>query len=132
MQFAHRRKKPTTEERLARWSTSLLGSSIVLFVVFFTLGITIAAQSNWSPLAVACLSIYVAQFYFLGRIGKYESRQRLRIWLLSLLGHIFLFGAVLSVVGKPSLAFVVLLPEAASGIIHMAAISLELKTLRAA
>ena len=132
MQFAPRSKKLTTEERMARWSIGLLGSSIVIVAVLVALAFTIATKSVWLPLAAACLSVYVAQFYYLGSIGKYEPRQRFHIWQLSLLGHFLLFGVVLWVVGKPSVALVVLLPEAVSAAIHLVAISHALKALRAA
>jgi hypothetical protein len=132
MQFAPKRKKPTTEERMARWSIGLLGGSIVIVAVLVALAFTVATKSNWLPLAAACLCTYVAQFYYLGSIGKYEPKQRLHIWQLSLLGHFFLYGVVLWVVGEPSVALVVLLPEAASGAIHLVAISHAVKASRAA
>lgn len=132
MQFVPRRNTPTTEERMAKWSIGLLGSSIVIVAVLAALAFTIATKSIWFALAAACLSVYVAQFYYLGSIGKYEPRQRLHIWQLSLLGHLLLFGLVLWVVGEPSVALAVLLPEAASGAIHLVAISHAFKALRAA
>lgn len=132
MQFLPRPKAPTMEERMARWCVGLLGGSIVVLAVSVALAFAIATRSIWLVLAAACLSVYVSQFYFLGSIGKYESRKRLRIWLFSLIGHLFVFGAVLFVVDDPSLALVLLLPEAASGAIHLVAISHAFKTFRAA
>lgn len=132
MQFVPRHKAPAMEERMAKWCVGLLGGSIVVLAVAVALAFAIATRSIWLVLAAACLGVYVAQFYYLSSIGKYESRQRLRIWLSSLFGHLLVFGAVLYVVGEPSLALVLLLPEAASGAIHLVAISYAFKTFRAA
>jgi hypothetical protein len=119
MQFTTPRTEPTLEERLARWSISFLGGSVAILAVFLTLAFAMATHSVWAFLALACLAIYVAQFYYLGSIGKYAPRRRLRIWQLSLLGHLVLFGVVLRVVSDPSVAMVVLLPEAASFAFHL-------------
>lgn len=113
------RKEPALEEHLARWSITFLGGSVAILAMFLAVAYTLATQSAWVVLAVACLGVFVAQFYFLGSIGKYAPRQRLYIWQLSLLGHILLFGAVLSVVRDPTVALLVLLPEALSFAIHL-------------
>lgn len=99
-----------------------LGGSVVILAVFLALAFTIATKSVWVFLAVACVGVYVAQFYYLGCIGRYGPRRRLHIWQLSLLGHIVLFGVVLWVVGDPSVALFVLLPEAISFAIHLVGI----------
>jgi hypothetical protein len=96
-----------------------LGGSVVILAAIIALAITIANKSTWVVAAAACLAIYTAQFHYLRSIGKYEARQRLQIWQLSLLGHIVLFAAVLWIVGKPSIALVLLLPEVASCLIHL-------------
>lgn len=122
MQFTNRRKKPTLEEQLAKWSMGFLGGSVAILAVFLALAFTIATRSAWVVLAVACLCVYVTQFYFLGTIGRYEPRRRLRIWQLSILGHIVLFGMVLWFVRDPALALLVLLPEALSFTTHLVGI----------
>ena len=119
MQFITPIKKPTLEERLAKWSMGFLGGSIAILAVFLALAFTLATQSVLVVLALACLGIYVAQLYYLGTIGRYAPRRRLRIWQLSLVGHMALFGGVLWVVGNPSVALLVLLPEAASFVVHL-------------
>ena len=119
MQFTTPIKKPTLEERLAKWSMGFLGGSITILAVFLALAFTLATQSVWVVLALVCLGVYVAQFYYLGSIGRYAPRRRLRIWQLSLVGHMALFGGVMWVVGNPSVALLVLLPEAASFVIHL-------------
>ena len=113
------RKEPTYEVRLAKWSMGFLGGSVAILAVFLALAFTLATQSVWVVLALACLGIYVAQLYYLGTIGRYAPRRRLRTWQLSLLGHVVLFGVVLWVMGNPSVALLVLLPEAASFVIHL-------------
>jgi hypothetical protein len=132
MQFAPRQRKPTLEERLAGWAIGLMGGSIVMVAALVTFAFTISARSAWAALAIACVSVYAAQFYFLSSIGKYEPRRRLHVWQLSLLGHILLFGVVLWAVGNPSLALVVLLPETASFAIHLLGIHHVHKALQAA
>ncbi len=119
MLFTTPQKKATHEERLARLSMGFLGGSGVIVAVFVALAFTIATKSVWIVLAVACLVVYVAQFYYLGSIGRYAPKRRLQIWQLSLLGHMVLFGLVLWVIGDPSIALVVLLPEAVSFAIHL-------------
>lgn len=99
-----------------------VGASIAILAAFLTLAFSIATQSAWVFLALACLGVFVAQFYYLGSIGRYAPKQRLRIWQLSLLGHVVLFAVVLWVVGNPSVALLVLLPEAASFVIHLVGI----------
>ena len=122
MQFKTPTKKPTLEERLAKWSMGFLGGSIAILAVFLALAFTLATQSVWVVLALVCLGVYVAQLYYLGTIGRYAPRRRLRIWQLSLLGHVALFAVVLWVIGNPSVALLVLLPEAASFVIHLVGI----------
>lgn len=120
------------EVRLARLSMGFLGGSVVILGVFLALAFTIATKSVWSVLAVACLGVYLAQFYYLGAIGRYEPRRRIRIWQLSLLGHIVPFGVVLWVVGEPSVALGVLLPEVVSFVIHLFGIRRAFKASQAA
>jgi hypothetical protein len=119
MQFTLPRKNPALESRLARWSLGFLSGSVAILAVFLVLTFSIATQSVWIVPALACLGVYMAQFYYLGSIGRYAPKRRLRIWQLSLLGHALLFGVVLWVVGDPSLALLVLLPELVSGAIHL-------------
>lgn len=119
MQFTPPRKKPTFEEKLARVSMGFLGGSVVILAVFLALAFTLATQSFWVVLALVCLSVYMAQFYYLGSIGRYEPKRRLSVWQLSLLGHVALFGVVLWVIGNPSVTLLLLLPEAASFVIHL-------------
>ncbi len=130
MQFTSPRKQPTLEEQLARWSIGFLSGSIAILAVFLTLAFAIATQSVWVFLALVCLGVYVAQFYYLSSIGRYAPQRRIRIWQLSLLGHVVLFGVVLWVVGNPSVALLVLLPEAASFVTHLVGIHHAYKVMQ--
>lgn len=123
MQFAPRRNALSIEERLAKWSISLLACSIVLFAALFAFAYTVVVHSISFFIASACLCIYAGQFYFLDRIGRHGPLRRIHIWALSLLGHLVLFGVVLWLVVEPSLALALLIPETASGLLHLAGIS---------
>ncbi|MES2582750.1 MAG: hypothetical protein V4627_08550 [Pseudomonadota bacterium] len=131
MQFTTPRKKSTLEEQLARVSMGFLCGSIAIVAAFLTFAFTMATQSVWVVLAIACLGVYLAQFYYLGSIGRFEPRRRLGIWQLSLLGHVLLFGVVLWVVGDLSVALVLLLPEAISFVLHLVGIHRASKALHA-
>ena len=122
MKFAAVTIRADFEQRLARWSIGLLGGSLLLLGAFLAFALTVAASSKWAFAAAACLLLYAFMAYLLGSIHKRSRAHRLRIWQTSLVGHVLLLVTCSLTLGSFSLAFVLLLPEIASGALHLVAI----------
>lgn len=130
MQFTSAWQQPGLEAKLARWSLVLQGSSMLIVAIFIALAFAMMSQLAYLPLAIVCLSIYLAQFYYLGAILKYPARLRLRIWAFSLFGHLFLFGVVFGLVGQLAVSLALLVPELVSAVLHVFAIRHAIKALQ--
>jgi len=118
MQFTLRPIAPR-EAKLGRLAAAALSSSVLLLGAFLSL--SFASISRLWPVALigaAVFAGYLVQVHYLSTIGRHASGRRLRTWQFSLAAHFIVFALAYLIV-QDSVVFVLLLPEAASAVVHL-------------
>src|SRR5580698_1480073 len=116
----------TSEGRIARWASVVLGGSITLPAILLFL----ALSTNVLALCLL-VAILFLQIWLLRNIERYPANIRRRIWAGSLAAHILAISAALLL--THSLAVLLLLiPEFISGILHVRGLQLSRRSWQVA
>jgi hypothetical protein len=106
------------ERKLGRIAAALLGGSMVALGLMFVALFGLATGSSRAMALIAAGVLFVAHVWVLANIDRYAAHTRLRIWWVSFAVHVVVIVAVMSALGV-GLGLVVLMPEAASAVLHV-------------
>jgi hypothetical protein len=103
---------------------------MVVLAAFFVAAWAAMTLAWWAPLAILAAALYALQLHFLSNVGAYRPKHRLQIWRVSLAAHVVVLVAAYAV--SSSAAFILLLPESISALLHLIGIHHASRSLQAA
>jgi len=120
--------------RLAGWTESILGSSMVLATAIVLLGISLVNASEWvaahpigAILAGLFFSSYAISFVCLRQVRKRGGRESMSLWLVSAAAACVPLIIIAVLIGFNGAVLILGMAEVAAIVCHIAAISIILR-----